>query len=66
ENLRRIPIVVLTTSNNEKDVIASYNFSVAGYLVKPVAHQGFIEVIRTVDVYWTLCTVPPELESLVQ
>jgi len=65
KDLRRVPVVVLTTSNSEKDVVASYNFSVAGYLIKPVAHQGFIDVIRTIDIYWTLCTVPPELESVV-
>jgi CheY-like chemotaxis protein len=54
ERLRRIPVVVLTTSKLEHDRIASFNHSVAGYIIKPVDYQEFVEVIRTIQLYWTL------------
>src|SRR5258708_806125 len=44
DRLRRIPVVVLTTSKEEKDRLESFNLSVAGYMVKPVDYAGFVEV----------------------
>jgi CheY-like chemotaxis protein len=58
EDLKRIPIVVLTTSKDEQDIVASFNFSVAGYMIKPVDYLQFVETIRTLDVYWTLSELP--------
>ena len=57
-HLRKIPVVILTTSKEEKDKIDSYNLSVAGYMVKPVDYLEFVEVIRTIDLYWTLSELP--------
>lgn len=56
--LKRIPVVVLTTSMDEQDIIDSFNFSVAGYMIKPVDYLQFVETIRTLDVYWTLSELP--------
>jgi CheY-like chemotaxis protein len=58
EFLRRIPVVVLTTSKDEQDIVSSFNFSVAGYMIKPVDYMQFVETIRTLDVYWTLSELP--------
>lgn len=58
DQLRRIPTVVLTTSKLEADKLASFDLSVAGYMVKPVDYRQFIEVIRTIDLYWTLSETP--------
>ena len=56
--LKRIPVIVLTTSNEERDISASFWQSAAGYIVKPVDYQKFVEAIRTVDLYWTLSELP--------
>lgn len=56
--LRMIPVVVLTTSKLEVDKVASFEQSVAGYMVKPVDYAQFVEVIRTIHLYWTLCEEP--------
>ena len=53
-----IPVVVLTTSKEEQDKVDSYNLGVAGYMVKPVDYQQFVEVIRAIHLYWTLCELP--------
>lgn len=58
ENLKKIPVVVLTTSKDEQDIVDSFNFSVAGYMIKPVDYLQFVETIRTLDVYWTLSELP--------
>ncbi len=58
--LRKIPVVVLTTSNEEQDIVASFRLSVAGYIVKPVDYQKFVEAVRTFDIYWTLSILPDE------
>ena len=62
ELLKRIPVVVLTTSREERDRMDSFNLGVAGYMVKPVHYREFMEVIRTIEVYWTLSELPPECE----
>ena len=65
--LRRIPIVVLTTSRDDRDIIESYKLSAAGYIVKPVDYKKFVEAIRTINVYWTISELPqgqPEPECV--
>jgi CheY-like chemotaxis protein len=57
-DLKRIPIVVLTTSTEDSDVVDSYRLSVAGYIVKPVDYKKFVEAIRTIDLYWTISELP--------
>ncbi len=56
--LRKIPVIVLTTSKEEQDRIESFNLGVAGYMVKPVDYLQFVEVIRTIHLYWTLSELP--------
>ena len=52
------PVVVLTTSNNDKDKIDAFNLNVAGYLVKPVTFAEFSELMVTLNKYWTLVEMP--------
>jgi len=56
--LKKIPVIVLTTSENEKDITKGFELRVAGYMVKPVDYKKFVEVIRTVKLYWTLGELP--------
>lgn len=56
---RRIPAVVLTTSEEEQDKIASFDLSVAGYMTKPVDYRKFVDAMRTIDAYWTLSETAP-------
>jgi CheY-like chemotaxis protein len=58
--LKKIPVVVLTTSQEERDIVESFNLCVAGYIVKPVDYKKFVEAIRTIDLYWTLSELPKE------
>jgi CheY-like chemotaxis protein len=60
ENLRCIPIVVLTTSKAEEDIIRTYNLGVNGYVTKPVRFEELIDVMRIVGKYWfELVQLPP-------
>jgi CheY-like chemotaxis protein len=59
-DLKTIPIVVLTTSRDDRDIIESYKLSAAGYIVKPVDYKKFVEAVRTIDVYWTISELPQE------
>jgi CheY-like chemotaxis protein len=59
ERLRRLPVVILTTSKEEKDRLESFNLSAAGYMVKPVDYAGFVEVVRNIERYWTQSEMPP-------
>ena len=52
------PVVVLTTSNNDRDKIDAFNFNVAGYLLKPVTFAEFSELMVTLNKYWTLVEMP--------
>ncbi len=56
---RRIPVVVLTTSQEEQDKMASFDRSVAGYMAKPVDYHSFVDAMRTIDTYWTLSEFAP-------
>jgi CheY-like chemotaxis protein len=58
--LKRIPVIVLTTSQEDQDKVNSFNLGVAGYMLKPVDYHQFVEVVRTIDLYWTLSELPPE------
>ena len=57
-NLRRTPVIVLTTSDQERDRVEAYDLNVAGYLLKPVTFANFAEVMTTLNRYWTLCEIP--------
>ncbi|MGE6759999.1 hypothetical protein ACQKGO_18440 [Corallococcus interemptor] len=56
--LRTVSVVVLTTSADERDKIDAYNLNVAGYLLKPVTFINFVEVMATLNKYWTLVEMP--------
>ena len=58
EKLKRLPVVVLSTSDVDQNIIDSFDLGVAGYIVKPVDYKQFVEAMRTVDMYWTLSWLP--------
>jgi CheY-like chemotaxis protein len=57
-DLHTIPVVMLTTSTNDRDIIQSFHLSAAGYMIKPVDYKQFVETIRTIDNYWRLSRIP--------
>ncbi len=60
DNLKRIPVVVLTTSKDESDVMAAYGLNANCYITKPVDLEQFINVVRSVDSFWlNIVTLPP-------
>jgi CheY-like chemotaxis protein len=52
------PVVVLTTSNNDRDRVQAYDLNVAGYLLKPVTFSEFAELMAALNKYWTLVEMP--------
>jgi CheY-like chemotaxis protein len=52
------PVVVLTTSDDERDRVDAYNLNVAGYILKPVTFVSFVEAMATLNKYWTLVEMP--------
>lgn len=61
QRTRTIPVVVLTSSNEERDVLESYNLGVNSYIVKPVSFDQFTEVVRQLGLYWLLINRPPSI-----
>lgn len=61
DRLKAIPIVMLTSSNEEKDVVRSYNLGVNAYVVKPVDFDDFAGAIKQIGLFWTLTNRPPRL-----
>jgi CheY-like chemotaxis protein len=57
-NLRRISVFVLTTSDDDRDKVAAYDYNVAGYILKPVESPAFIEAVSTLGMYWSLIEMP--------
>ena len=57
---RNIPVVMLTSSSEERDVFESYDLGVNSYIVKPVDFEQFTEAVRTLGFYWFLLNHPPE------
>lgn len=61
ESLRRIPVVVLTTSDNERDILESYNLYANCYITKPVDFERFISIVQTIENFWfTIVKLPPD------
>ncbi len=58
ERLRRTPVVVLTTSDDEQDKAAAFELNVAGYMLKPVTFQSFVDLMSAFDRYWTQVELP--------
>ncbi len=58
--LRRIPVVVLTTSRAEEDVLRTYDIGISGYIPKPVSFTGLLEVMNAIGIYWlNAARLPP-------
>jgi len=58
EIMKKIPVVVLTTSSQHQDIDECYKFGVAGYIVKSVDYVEFTKTINTLNEYWTLSKLP--------
>lgn len=58
EQLKAIPVIVLTTSNEDKDKVEAYKLNVAGYILKPVTFNSFVETVATMNKYWDLSEMP--------
>jgi len=54
EDLKHIPVIVLTTSDNEKDIYECYKLGIAGYLLKPLKYEDYELKIKTIMKYWSL------------
>src|ERR1035438_4103619 len=59
EKLRMIPVVALTSSREEKDMVASYKLGVNAYVVKPVDFHEFVNAIKELGVFWAVINEPP-------
>jgi len=59
EKLRMIPVVVLTSSREEKDMVASYKLGVNAYVVKPVDFHEFVNAIKELGIFWAIINEPP-------
>lgn len=56
--LKATPVVVLTTSNDDRDRVEAYDLGVAGYLLKPVSFEAFVELMGAMNRYWALVEMP--------
>jgi CheY-like chemotaxis protein len=60
-DLRRIPVVVLTTSGAEEDILKAYDLNANCYVTKPVKLDSFIQVVKSIETFWmTIVELPPE------
>jgi len=59
EHTRRLPVVILTSSKEEQDVLRGYNLGANSYIQKPVDYAQFLEAIRQLGVYWMVLNEPP-------
>lgn len=60
-DLMQIPVVVLTTSKEDQDITGTFQYGVAGYMVKPLDYSQFVNVIQAITRYWELSAVPIRL-----
>ena len=61
EDLRRIPVVVLTSSDAEEDIVQSYDLHANAYLTKPVDFDGLLEIVNSLEEFWlSVVKLPPE------
>ena len=60
-NLRRIPVVMFTSSREERDLPRSYDFGTNAYVVKPIGYQAFVEAIREIGLFWGVINQAPRM-----
>ncbi|MDZ8188332.1 MAG: response regulator [Nostoc sp. ChiSLP02] len=61
EYLKRIPVVVLTTSQAEEDILRAYNLSANCYITKPVDFDQFVKIVKSIENFWfAIVKLPPE------
>lgn len=61
QRYRKIPVIVLTTSNDESDRFRTFQHSIAGYMVKPVEYVKYKQLLATIGEYWSTSMLPPGL-----
>ena len=61
--LKTLPVVILTSSREEQDVITSYELGVNAYVVKPIEFSEFIEAVKEIGVFWALINEPPTVRK---
>ena len=60
-DLRRIPVVVMTTSKAEEDILRTYDLGVSSFIIKPLSFEGLVEVMKTLEHYWfEIVELPPD------
>ncbi len=60
-DLKRIPVVILTSSSSEKDIVSTYNLHANCYITKPVNLERFLDVVKSIDNFWlSVVTLPPK------
>lgn len=63
ERTRTIPVVVLTSSKEQQDVVETYRLGVNSYIVKPVNFESFMKSVQELGIYWVLLNQPPRMEE---
>lgn len=65
-NLKQIPIVVLTTSKAEEDILRTYDTGVNSFITKPVTFEGLVDLVRVLTSYWVQIVELPQVEALAE
>ncbi|MBU0567183.1 response regulator [bacterium] len=61
QTYRLIPVIMLTTSNRDEDIIKSFDYGAVSYITKPMDFEGFVKVIEHFNIYWSLVSEMPRL-----
>ena len=57
-NLQHIPVFVLSSTNQELEIVKAYQFNIAGYIIKPTMFNNFVETMSILNKFWTVCELP--------